>query len=533
MSISLRQLLTLGHLPGHSVLAGASGLSAPVHAVVPGTTVRALKEPAEGRLVVFAAGQLPLDDPNADLAIRFCASSGIVGLITTPPKHPVALSTLRLADKYGIALITAGSVDQAATVTALEADVRAPEVTGAHRLTAVVRQLSPHSSDAPQVIAVLRSELRLPLALLDSEGHRVEGDESVDWEQLTSRLKDVLDSSHPTERVHDAPDGAQLILHPVVLPTSQRAGLWFAAVVEADNSAMVDPVRHCLAIGAWGFTAHLATRSLMTEVEGRQRALLLGEILDNAESPSRQTVERATVLGWRLSGWHTVVHLATAGGTLSVAPAGFAADLEAALAAAGIVAPVVERPDGWMLWVTEEIALDSADQERLARIVRQALLSIESEHDGLRMCAGVGLPAQGSIGLGNSLREARKASLLARANQTMAAVERTDPIGLKRMLLGWYSYGPARDIAAEVLEPLRAADPTGELNRTLGCFLDYESSIATTAAVLGVHRNTVLHRLTKIRTLLGVDLSDPNDRLAAHLATRAEQLPQEPEPDHT
>jgi sugar diacid utilization regulator len=260
----------------------------------------------------------------------------------------------------------------------------------------------------------------------------------------------------------------------------------------------------------------------MTEVQGRQRALLLVEILDNAASPARQTVEHATLLGWRLSGWHTVVHLAIAGDTV---PAGLATDLEVALATAGITAPVVQRPDGWMFWVTDEVARDSSGQDKLARKVRKALLGVESKHDGLRMCAGVGLPAEGSIGLGNSLREARKASLLARASQTMAAVERTDPIGLKRMLLAWYSYGPARDIAAEVLQPLRVADPTGELTRTLGCFLDHESSITATAAVLGVHRNTVLSRLTRIRSVLGVDLSDPNDRLAAHLATRAEQLP--------
>ena len=50
--------------------------------------------------------------------------------------------------------------------------------------------------------------------------------------------------------------------------------------------------------------------------------------------------------------------------------------------------------------------------------------------------------------------------------------------------------------------------------------LDAESSLAETAAVLGIHRNTVSARITKIQQLLGVDLTNPNERLALHLACR-------------
>jgi len=39
--------------------------------------------------------------------------------------------------------------------------------------------------------------------------------------------------------------------------------------------------------------------------------------------------------------------------------------------------------------------------------------------------------------------------------------------------------------------------------------------------VLGVHRNTVSDRIARVERLLGVDLSDPETRLALHLATRA------------
>ncbi len=57
--------------------------------------------------------------------------------------------------------------------------------------------------------------------------------------------------------------------------------------------------------------------------------------------------------------------------------------------------------------------------------------------------------------------------------------------------------------------------------RTLAAYLDAESSVAETAAVLGVHRNTVADRIDRVQRLLGVDLGDPETRLALHLATRA------------
>jgi len=96
-----------------------------------------------------------------------------------------------------------------------------------------------------------------------------------------------------------------------------------------------------------------------------------------------------------------------------------------------------------------------------------------------------------------------------------------DPLSIRRLLVGWYSYGPLQEIATALVQPLLAADPAGELLRTLRCYLDHQSSPTTTAAVLGVHRNTVTYRLTRIRELLRADLDQPDERLAVHLAVHA------------
>ncbi|NUR90911.1 MAG: helix-turn-helix domain-containing protein, partial [Nonomuraea sp.] len=59
-----------------------------------------------------------------------------------------------------------------------------------------------------------------------------------------------------------------------------------------------------------------------------------------------------------------------------------------------------------------------------------------------------------------------------------------------------------------------------DLVETLTVYLEAESSLIEAAAVLGVHRNTIARRVARIEQLLGVDLADPDTRLALHLACR-------------
>src|SRR5215472_626106 len=60
--------------------------------------------------------------------------------------------------------------------------------------------------------------------------------------------------------------------------------------------------------------------------------------------------------------------------------------------------------------------------------------------------------------------------------------------------------------------------------RTLAAFLDEQGSVGRTAQRLHLHRNAVTYRMRRITSLLGVDLDDPDQRLALQLACRARLL---------
>jgi DNA-binding PucR family transcriptional regulator len=59
------------------------------------------------------------------------------------------------------------------------------------------------------------------------------------------------------------------------------------------------------------------------------------------------------------------------------------------------------------------------------------------------------------------------------------------------------------------------------LVRTLAEFLDRGGSYDDTAAALCIHRSTLRYRLRRIRELTGLQLTDVENRLSLHVATRA------------
>lgn len=72
-----------------------------------------------------------------------------------------------------------------------------------------------------------------------------------------------------------------------------------------------------------------------------------------------------------------------------------------------------------------------------------------------------------------------------------------------------------------LLDPLRTGDQGPELIETLRVFLATNSAWGESAARLRIHRQTLTARIRRIEDLIGLSLTDPDDRVAAWLALRA------------
>ncbi|MFE6095082.1 PucR family transcriptional regulator [Streptomyces massasporeus] len=133
--------------------------------------------------------------------------------------------------------------------------------------------------------------------------------------------------------------------------------------------------------------------------------------------------------------------------------------------------------------------------------------------------AGIATPRSGLADLATAWAEASAAARAALAEARFGPVAQ------------WASIGPFRLLTA--LPPEVAHDPVArtllapvhhELARTAEVFLDCAGQAARAAAELGIHRQTLYYRLSRIEKLTGLDLDDGEDRLLLHMALKAHRL---------
>ncbi|UOX84734.1 PucR family transcriptional regulator [Amycolatopsis sp. FBCC-B4732] len=129
------------------------------------------------------------------------------------------------------------------------------------------------------------------------------------------------------------------------------------------------------------------------------------------------------------------------------------------------------------------------------------------------------LAAAGAPAPAGRLSESEVDSLLARARALGRPVVAGDsPLDLDALV----DPGASRGFAERALEPLVALDRAGDrsLVPTLRTWLAHHGGWEPTAAELGVHRNSVRHRIAQVERALDVDLADPEVRMRLWFALR-------------
>ncbi|MEU3348386.1 helix-turn-helix domain-containing protein [Streptomyces sp. NPDC006700] len=135
------------------------------------------------------------------------------------------------------------------------------------------------------------------------------------------------------------------------------------------------------------------------------------------------------------------------------------------------------------------------------------------------VAAGIAAARTGLADLGTAWAEASAAARAALAEPRLGPVAQ------------WAALGPYRLLTS--LPPEAAHDPAlhallapahRELARTAEVYLDCAGQAGRTAAELGIHRQTLYYRLSRVEQLTGLDLDDGEDRLLLHMALKAARL---------
>ncbi|MFE6224331.1 MULTISPECIES: helix-turn-helix domain-containing protein [unclassified Streptomyces] len=132
--------------------------------------------------------------------------------------------------------------------------------------------------------------------------------------------------------------------------------------------------------------------------------------------------------------------------------------------------------------------------------------------------AGIAAPRRGLGELDLCWGEASAAARAAQAQPHLGPLAHWSELGAYRLLTALPQTGPDPAVRA-LLAPAHT-----ELARTAEVFLDHAGQAGRTAAALGIHRQTLYYRLSRVEQLTGLDLDSGEDRLLLHMALKAARL---------
>lgn len=161
------------------------------------------------------------------------------------------------------------------------------------------------------------------------------------------------------------------------------------------------------------------------------------------------------------------------------------------------------------------VRLRSADVPAPALTAAARLL----ERAGTHAAAGVAGARSGLAELATAWREASAAAHAVLAEPRLGPVAEWRSIGPYRLLTALPRDTPQDPSVRTLLTPAHH-----ELAHTAEVFLDCAGQAGRTAAELGIHRQTLYYRLSRVEQLTGLDLDDGEDRLLLHMALKGARL---------
>jgi hypothetical protein len=162
-----------------------------------------------------------------------------------------------------------------------------------------------------------------------------------------------------------------------------------------------------------------------------------------------------------------------------------------------------------------------ADPAKVLRIATDAA-RYAARATGLQVLASVGSLAPTPRDIAASRQQADSALRVLRHRMVEGSVVAHADVRSQVTLLDLVDLVRERvELREGKVQALVEADGAGDLVATLSAYLDCFGDVRTAAERLGVHPNTFRYRLRRLQERVGLDLSDPAERLVAALQLRA------------
>ncbi len=311
----------------------------------------------------------------------------------------------------------------------------------------------------------------------------------------------------------------------LVAPVIGRDGLLGSVSLIVPRGRATPEDAQVTARGAAACAVVLAREQAAATVRREVELHVLDEVLDGALRSEATLLQQARRLGHDLLTSYVAVvarmDLAAAG------PIRASAGDERWDGLEEVVARAATTRGGRVLWRIRnngaEFVLpvvEPRDERRLAETLRDELQSLMRVSNEGAVSIGVGTIRDGLAGIRRSHAEARQALLLGRRMQGPGHLTLFGDLGVYRLIFAAEHLPELSDLYAQTLGALLAYDRQNNagLVNTLDAFFAANGSPKEAAERLGVHRNTVLYRLDRIREISGYDLDDAAVRMRLQLS---------------
>jgi PucR family transcriptional regulator, purine catabolism regulatory protein len=311
----------------------------------------------------------------------------------------------------------------------------------------------------------------------------------------------------------------------LVAPVIGRDGMLGSVSLIVPRGSATPEDAQVTARGAAACAVVLAREQAAATVRREVELDVLDEVLDGALRSEATLVQQAKRLGHDLLSSHVAVIAridSTVAGPVRASASGERWEgLEASIARTGTMR------GGRVLWRirnnSAEFVLPAGEvsQERqLAVTLREELGGLLRSGGESAISVGAGTIRDGIAGIRRSHAEARQALQLGRRMQGPGHVTLFGDLGVYRLIFAAEGLPELSDLYAQSLGDLLAYDRqnNADLVSTLDAFFAANGSPKEAAERLGVHRNTVLYRLDRIRDITGYDLDDAGLRLRLQLS---------------
>jgi purine catabolism regulator len=157
---------------------------------------------------------------------------------------------------------------------------------------------------------------------------------------------------------------------------------------------------------------------------------------------------------------------------------------------------------------------------KLAHMIRKAA---QDEYPQFPLYVGVGRPAEELPNWKDSHKEATQTlSMAVRLKESQPLY--FGDLSVYRLLFQLEGNPELEAFCREALGPLLEYEGGGDLLETLEAFCERLGNLSQTAEKLFIHRNSLLYRMERIQQLAGLDMNNPDTRLAVHLALKIRKM---------